>query len=89
MKPGDDVEFEAGPGGMVVRPRARISVLELAGIAADGTDRIPGTAEELDELIERAAAEAYAGKSPVARSARRPAAGRARPGTPTERNGQP
>ncbi len=50
--PGDDLMFEArDDGSAVVRRRKRISVLDLAGIAADSVSRAPATAEELDELI--------------------------------------
>ena len=50
--PGDDLLFEArDDGSAVVRRRKRISVLDMAGIAADSAYRAPATAEELDVLI--------------------------------------
>ena len=50
--PGDDLLFEArDDGSAVVRRRKRISILDMAGIAADSAYRAPATAEELDALI--------------------------------------
>ncbi len=50
--PGDDLLFEArDDGSAIVRRRKRISILDMAGIAADSVARAPATAEELDELI--------------------------------------
>jgi AbrB family looped-hinge helix DNA binding protein len=51
VKPGDDVEFEAGPDGVLIRPHPRRSVLEFAGIAADSVIGIPDDPAELDRVI--------------------------------------
>lgn len=64
VKAGDDVEFEAGPNGVVVRPRLRRSVLDFAGIAADTVIVLPrdsqGAKALIRELRDRDAAEKHA-----------------------------
>ena len=50
---GDELTFEKTPRGFLVRHRPRISVLDFAGSANTAPDRIPATAEALDELIAR------------------------------------
>ena len=64
VKAGDDVEFEAGPDGMLIRPRPRRSVLDFAGIAADTVIAFPGDPQAarllIRELRDRDAAEKYA-----------------------------
>lgn len=64
VKAGDDVEFEAGPDGMFIRPRARRSVLDFAGIAADSVIALPRDPEAVKALIrelrDRDVAEKYA-----------------------------
>jgi antitoxin PrlF len=50
-RPGDDIEFVSRGGEVIVELRPRRSVLDFAGLAADAADRIPETAEALDELI--------------------------------------
>jgi len=77
-KPGDDLEFDVRDDEVVVRRRARVSVLDFAGIA-DEANKLPATAEEFDEQIADAwAAEAAAKEQRIARAVR---AGRARRGT--------
>ena len=57
-RPGDELEFEPyEEGSFIVRHRPRRSVLDFAGIAADVADRLPATAEELDELVARGMSE--------------------------------
>ena len=55
---GDEIEFVPRGDELVVEVRYRRSVLDFAGIAAEAAPRVPGTAEELDELVERGMAEA-------------------------------
>lgn len=50
-KPGDELEFQPAEGGFLVRHRRRPSVLDFAGVGAEGAHRVPQTAEEIDELI--------------------------------------
>jgi len=57
-RPGDEIEFVPRGDELVVEVRHRRSVLDFAGIAAEAAPRVPGTAEELDELVERGMAEA-------------------------------
>lgn len=57
-RPGDEIEFVPRGDEIVVEVRHRRSVLDFAGIAAEAAPRVPGTAEELDELVERGMAEA-------------------------------
>ena len=52
-KPGDEVEFDPTPDGIVIRLRPRTSILDFAGMAASSAATIPATAAELDELIEK------------------------------------
>lgn len=52
-RPGDEIEFVRQGDGFVVNVRPRRSVLDFAGLAADGASRVPATAEDLDGLIER------------------------------------
>ncbi|MEX2183945.1 MAG: AbrB/MazE/SpoVT family DNA-binding domain-containing protein [Chloroflexota bacterium] len=51
-RPGDDIEFVVKGESMLIELRPRRSVLDFAGLAADAANRIPGTAEELDTLID-------------------------------------
>ena len=51
VKPGDDVEFDAGADGMHIRPRPRRSVLDFAGIAADTVMPLPKDPVELKSVI--------------------------------------
>ena len=67
-RPGDDLEFVARGDAMFVELRPRRSVLDFAGLASAAAGRIPGTAEELDALVDRGMADAAAGR----RSGRRP-----------------
>jgi AbrB family looped-hinge helix DNA binding protein len=57
-RPGDEIEFVPRGDELVVEVRHRRSVLDFAGIAAEAAPRVPGTAEELDELVGRGMAEA-------------------------------
>ena len=57
-RPGDEIEFVPRGDELVVEVRHRRSVLDFAGIAAEAAPRVPGPAEELDELVERGMAEA-------------------------------
>jgi len=57
-RPGDEIEFLARGDEVVVEVRPRRSVLDFAGIAAKAAPRVPGTAAELDELVDRGMAEA-------------------------------
>jgi antitoxin PrlF len=65
-RPGDDIVFLARGDEIVVEVRTRPSVLDFAGIAADAASRVPGTAEELDAVIDRGMSEAA-----IARATRR------------------
>jgi AbrB family looped-hinge helix DNA binding protein len=51
LSAGDEVEFEPSGDTFLLKPRKRRSVLEFAGIAAAGTDRLPATAQQLDLSI--------------------------------------
>lgn len=51
-RPGDDIEFVRRGDAFLVDVRPRRSVLDFAGMAADGAPRVPATAEDLDALIE-------------------------------------
>jgi antitoxin PrlF len=62
-RPGDEIEFLARGPEVVVEVRHRRSVLDFAGIAAKAAPRVPGTAAELDELIDRGMAEAAAARA--------------------------
>jgi AbrB family looped-hinge helix DNA binding protein len=57
-RPGDEIEFVPRGDELVVEIRHRRSVLDFAGIAAEASPRVPGTAGELDELVARGMAEA-------------------------------
>lgn len=52
-KPGDQIEFVPRGGEVVVELRPRRSVLDFAGIAAEATHSVPGSAAELDEMVAR------------------------------------
>jgi AbrB family looped-hinge helix DNA binding protein len=56
-KPGDELEFDPGPGGMVIRLRPRTSILAFAGVADSAATRIPASAEAMDDALERAGIE--------------------------------
>ena len=51
-RPGDDIEFVPRGNELLIEVRPRRSLLEFAGIAAEAAERVPGTAAELDSLIE-------------------------------------
>ncbi len=57
-RPGDDIVFLVRGNEIVVEVRTRPSVLDFAGIAADAASRVPGTAEELDAVIDHGMSEA-------------------------------
>jgi antitoxin PrlF len=74
-KPGDEVEFEPTPGGMVIRLRARTSILQFAGMAASAGHNIPAKAEDMDDALERAGIQRARGReaklrAPTARGRR-------------------
>jgi AbrB family looped-hinge helix DNA binding protein len=69
-RPGDEIEFVPRGDELVVEVRHRRSVLDFAGIAAKAAPRVPGTAAELDELVDRGMAEAAMAR--VIRSRRAP-----------------
>jgi AbrB family looped-hinge helix DNA binding protein len=52
LEAGDHVEFELGEQ-VVLRRHRSPSILSFAGIAGEASDRLPDTAEALDELIAR------------------------------------
>jgi len=58
IRPGDEIEFVPRGDGFVVAVRPRRSVLDFAGIGAEGAARIPRTAEELDAVVAEGMAEA-------------------------------
>jgi AbrB family looped-hinge helix DNA binding protein len=66
-RPGDEIEFVPRGDGLVVEVRPRRSVLDFAGIAANASSRVPGTAEELDELVDRGMADAAMARATRAR----------------------
>jgi len=51
-RPGDDIEFVPRGGELLIEVRPRRSLLDFAGIAAEAVERVPGTASELDALID-------------------------------------
>lgn len=57
-RPGDEIEFLARGAEVVVEVRHRRSVLDYAGMAAQAASRVPGTAAELDDLVEQGMADA-------------------------------
>jgi len=57
-RPGDDIEFVPRGGELLIQVRPRRSVLDFAGIAAEAVERIPGTAAELDALVDAGMREA-------------------------------
>jgi AbrB family looped-hinge helix DNA binding protein len=57
-QPGDELEFMQRGDELVVEVRHRRSVLDFAGIAASAAPRVPGTAGELDELVNQGLGEA-------------------------------
>jgi AbrB family looped-hinge helix DNA binding protein len=72
-RPGDEIEFVPRGDELVVEVRHRRSVLDFAGIAAKAAPRVPGAAEELDELVGRGMAEAAMARAARSRwSSRRP-----------------
>lgn len=67
-RPGDALEFERHGDAFVVRRRARISVLDFAGIAARSADRLPADIRELKRRIrDGMAAEVVAEQERIAR----------------------
>jgi len=71
-RPGDELEFVARGDELVVEVRHRRSVLDFAGIAANAAPRVPGTAAELDELVERGMGEAALARATTPRRPSRP-----------------
>ena len=70
LRPGDDIEFVARDGVLVVEARPRRSVLDFAGMASSAASRTPETAGEIDEMLTRGmAAEAVRGDVAVIRRA--------------------
>ena len=67
-RPGDDIEFVSRGADVLVEVRPRRSILEFAGVAADAVERVPVTAEELDDLIGRGMAEAAVAREKRIRS---------------------
>lgn len=61
-RPGDDLEFLPRGDAMFVELRPRRSVLDFVGLASKAVARIPGTAEELDALVERGMADRATGR---------------------------
>jgi len=57
-RPGDDIEFVPRGGELLIEVRPRRSLLDFAGIAAEAVERVPGTAGELDALIDTGMREA-------------------------------
>jgi antitoxin PrlF len=72
LAPGDEIEFEPAGDTFMLRARRRRSVLEFAGIAGVASDRLPGTAEELDRVIGAGMAVAAATRQARVGRARRP-----------------
>jgi AbrB family looped-hinge helix DNA binding protein len=54
IKPGDEIEFVPRGSELVVEVRPRRSVLEFAGVAGSGAPHVPGSRQDLDDLIEAA-----------------------------------
>ena len=71
-RPGDEIEFVPRGDDLVVEVRHRRSVLDFAGVAANAAPRVPGTAAELDELVDRGMAEAAMARAMRARRPSRP-----------------
>ena len=72
-RPGDEIEFVPRGEELLVEVRPRRSVLDFAGIAAEAAPLVPGTAEELDELVDRGMAEgSLARERRTRRGSRRP-----------------
>ncbi len=72
-KAGDELEFNPTPDGFMIRLRPKRSILDFAGIAGPRADRIPDTAEELDDLLERMGRErAIAKEAKLLRATARP-----------------
>lgn len=69
-RPGDELEFVPRGEEFVVEVRHRQSVLDFAGIAASAAPRVPPTAAELDDLVERGMAEAALARDPGTRRSR-------------------
>lgn len=59
-RPGDDLEFVVRGEAMLIELRPRRSVLDFAGLASGASGQIPGSAAELDALVERGLADAAA-----------------------------
>jgi AbrB family looped-hinge helix DNA binding protein len=73
MKPGDELEFVPRGEELVVEVRHRRSVLDFAGIASSAAPRVPGSAAELDELVQQGMADlALARATAPSRRTRRP-----------------
>ena len=71
-RPGDALEFERHGDEFVVRRRAKVSVLDFAGIAAGSAKRLPADIKELKRRIrDGMAAEAVAEQGRIARDVRR------------------
>jgi antitoxin PrlF len=70
-RPGDEIEFVPRGDELLVEVRHRRSVLDFVGIAAKAAPRVPGTAAELDELVDRGMAAAALARATRARRAAR------------------
>jgi len=70
-RPGDDIEFVPRGGELLIEVRPRRSLLDFAGIAAEAVERVPGTADELDALIDTGMREAAVKRVTAARCAPR------------------
>jgi AbrB family looped-hinge helix DNA binding protein len=72
-RPGDEIEFVPRGEELLVEVRPRRSLLDFAGVAAEAVPLVPGTAEELDELVDWGMAEAsVARERRTRRGSRRP-----------------
>lgn len=71
-RPGDEIEFLPRGEELVIEVRPRRSIMEFAGIAAGAVAHLPGTAEELDVLIERGMTERAVARERRARRTPRP-----------------
>ena len=72
-RPGDDIEFVPRGGELLIEVRPRRGLLEFAGIAAEAAQRVPGTADGLDALIDEGMRDAAVARATVTptQSARR------------------
>jgi len=70
IRPGDELEFVARGEDVLVAVRPRRSVLDFVGLGAAAAPRVPATADELDELVDRGMAEATVARERRVRQAR-------------------